>query len=273
MKQMPSLFVSHGAPTYALHPGIAGPQLTAAMVRHLPKKPAAVLIVSPHWATTDTVVSVAPKQNALYDFSGFDPRLNQIRYEPVGHPELADRAAELLNGAGWKTDLSMDRTLDHGAWVPLRYMFPNADVPVFQVSMPQKLSSENAFEFGQALAPLSQHGVLVVGSGSLTHNLYEFRHEGVAEAQYALDFVKWVRQTIEQRDYKKLKATLKLAPYALRAHPTDEHFLPLLIALGASFPKEQTQPMQPATVLTGGMTYGILSMESYIFDVSAVVGE
>ncbi len=258
MKQFPTLFVSHGAPSYALHPGIAGPQLTAAMSQ-LPRKPAAVLIVSPHWSTKNALVSTAPSQHAIYDFTGFDQRINQIKFEPKGHPQLARQAVDLLNNAGWHTVEQVDRVLDHGAWIPLRYMFPLADIPAFQVSMPANLSSENAMEFGQALAPLSQHGVLIVGSGSLTHNLYEFRHEGIAQAHYATEFVEWVRQAIVAGDIDKLRRTLSIGPHAARAHPTDEHFLPLLIAIGAAGNKV------PSSVLRGGMTHGILSMESYLF--------
>ena len=257
MNRLPSLFVSHGAPTFALEPGVAGPLLTAA-ARALPR-PLAVLVVSPHWTTHAVRVSTAPQPATIHDFGGFDRALYEISYPVKGHPELAQQTVELLQLQGWQATADDRRGLDHGAWVPLRYLYPHADVPVFQVSMPADLSSGSALALGEALAPLAEKGVLIVGSGSLTHNLDEFRHGQADEAPYAREFAAWIRDAAQVSDRERLVNALQLAPHAQRAHPTAEHFLPLLVAVGAA--PARFQP----SVLAGGMTHGVLSMESYVF--------
>lgn len=172
---------------------------------------------------------------------------------------MAARAVELLRGAGWEACLDPERGLDHGAWVPLLHLFPQADVPVVQVSMPATLDAASALAMGRALAPLADEGVLVVGSGSITHNLYEFRGGEAAEAPYAREFTAWIRDAVTAGDTPRLVDSLELAPHAARAHPTPEHFLPLLVALGAS------REGDPATVLDGGIEHGVLAMDSYVF--------
>lgn len=257
MERLPSIFISHGAPNYALNPGLAGRQLVA-LGKQL-ATPKAILIVSPHWATKQPRVATSPKPKTIYDFGGFSPALYQLHYPALGHPEFAKRATEMLRNAGWQAEEDPNQGLDHGAWVPLRFLFPDANVPVFQVSMPYQLTSYSALEFGAALAPLANEGVLIIGSGSLTHNLYEFRSDNYHEARYAREFTEWIRAAVTEGDLSGLVNALTLAPHADRAHPTNEHFLPLLIALGAS------ASTLPATVLAGGITHGVLSMESYVF--------
>ena len=254
---LPSLFVSHGAPTYALEPGLSGAQLEA-LGRALPR-PQAVLVVSPHWMTPQPRVATASRPATVHDFGGFPPALYELQYPAPGHPELAAQALELLRAAGWDAQPDPGQGLDHGAWVPLRFLFPHADVPVFQLSLPDRLDGEAALAYGAALAPLRSRGVLVVGSGSLTHNLYEFRGGGAQEQQYVREFVAWVREAVQAGDTQRLARTLAQAPHAQRAHPTAEHFLPLLVAAGAA------GPLAPATVVPGGTRYGMLSMESYVF--------
>ncbi len=148
------------------------------------------------------------------------------------------------------------------AWVPPMHLYPDAGVPVFQVSMPAKLDAKQAWAFGQALAPLAEDGVLIVGSGSLTHNLYKFREGQTQEAAYAVAFARWVREAVEQGDRARLMRTLDAAPNAQRAHPTAEHFWPLLVAAGAA---DLTQPVQ---VIEGGVVHGVLSMDAYAFGVA-----
>lgn len=257
MSRLPSLFVSHGAPTFALEPGRAGPALQA-LGAELPR-PQAVLVVSPHWTTSGVRVGTTARPETIHDFGGFDPALYQLHYDAPGHPALAARTVQALQSAGWQAQPDAQRGLDHGAWVPLTYLFPQADVPVFQVSMPRALDADSAFTFGRALAPLADEGVLVVGSGSLTHNLYEFRMDQRDEAPYAREFTQWVREAVLAGDHDRLRSTLAAAPHAARAHPTAEHFLPLLVAAGAAGPAAQ------ARVIDGGFTYGVLSMESYVF--------
>jgi 4,5-DOPA dioxygenase extradiol len=253
----PTLFVSHGAPTYALEPGLAGAQL-AALGRALPQ-PAGVLVVSPHWMTRQPQVAITAKPETIHDFGGFDDALYDIGYPAPGHPELARKAMAALRAAGWAAEENSQYGLDHGAWVPLRFLYPKADVPVFQVSLPHPLDGAGALAFGAALAPLKDEGVLIVGSGSLTHNLYEFRSGAQDEERYVSEFVGWIRDAVTSGDTQRLAQALRLAPHAARAHPTAEHFLPLVVAAGAA------GSLLPATTLAGGTRYGMLSMESYVF--------
>lgn len=260
MSRLPSLFVSHGAPTFGLEPGLAGPRL-GALGRALPR-PDAVLVVSPHWMTPAPRVSTSMQPETIHDFGGFDPALYRINYPVQGHPALAQRALEQLKAAGWSAEADDRRGLDHGAWVPLLHLFPDADVPVFQVSLPARLNADTAWAFGQALAPLADEGVLVVGSGSLTHNLYEFRASHGREETYVTAFAAWVREAVEQADGDRLRRTLVDAPDAHRAHPTAEHFWPLLVAAGAS---DIGSGPAPGTVIEGGIAHGVLAMDSYAF--------
>jgi 4,5-DOPA dioxygenase extradiol len=261
MSRLPSLFVSHGAPSFALEPGLAGPRLTA-LGRSLPRSEA-VLVVSPHWMTPTPRVGTSMQPTTIHDFGGFAPALYELSYPARGHAALAQRSVELLNAAGWAAQADERRGLDHGAWVPLMHLFPAADVPVFQVSLPSRLDAERAWAFGQALAPLADEGVLIVGSGSLTHNLYEFRSGHGHEEPYAAEFAAWVREAVEHGARARLLRTLEDAPQALRAHPTAEHFWPLLVAAGAA---DLAQPVQ---VIEGGITHGVLAMDSYAFGVTA----
>jgi 4,5-DOPA dioxygenase extradiol len=262
MSRQPVLFISHGAPTYALAPGKAGAQLTE-LGRTL-QKPQAVLVVSPHWMTREAQVGAVARPDTIHDFGGFAPALYELEYPAKGHPTLAAKVRDLLERNGWPATLDERRGLDHGAWVPLRFLYPDADVPVLQLSMPTRLDAHSAFAFGRTLAALAQEGVLIVASGSLTHNLYEFRSANGVEPDYAKEFVGWVRDAVVMHDHERLQKALELAPHAHRAHPTAEHFLPLLIAAGAS------DSARPVEVLDGGFTHGVLSMESYVFGASDV---
>ena len=260
MSRLPSLFISHGAPTFALEPGQAGPRLTA-LGRQLPR-PQAVLVVSPHWMTPSPRVGTASEPETIHDFGGFDPALYRLQYPVQGHEALAKRTIEQLNRAGWPAQADARRGLDHGAWVPLMHLYPDADVPTFQVSLPSRLDAQGAWAFGRALAPLAGEGVLIVGSGSLTHNLYEFRGTHGPDEPYVQAFSAWVRKAVEQGDRARLLRTLEEAPDARRAHPTAEHFWPLLVAAGAS---DAGNGPLPATVIEGGIAYGMLAMDAYAF--------
>ena len=169
----PVLFISHGAPTFAIEPGLLGPQLQR-LGAQLPEIKA-VLVVSPHWQTRDVNVMTTARPETVHDFGGFPARLYSLQYPTTGQPELADEAARLLKQSGFNTQFDDRRGLDHGAWVPLMYLLPKANVPVFQVSIPFSLDTRQALKLGQALTPLREQGVLIVASGSMTHNLYEVR--------------------------------------------------------------------------------------------------
>jgi len=250
----PAFFISHGAPTFAMQPGQLGPVLTAAGRRMGAIK--AALIVSPHWMTQGVRVASTPAPDTIHDFGGFPEPLYQIRYRAPGAPDWAAHAVQLLQSAGFAAEPDAGRGLDHGAWVPLRYLLPEANTPVFQISMPRDFDTAAAWRMGRALAPLRAQGVAIVGSGSLTHNLYEVFHGG-KEAPYAQAFANWTSQAVLGGDIDALLHYRAQAPSAERAHPTEEHFLPLVVAAGAAAEGEQAQ------LLPGGMTYGVLAMDSY----------
>jgi 4,5-DOPA dioxygenase extradiol len=259
MSHLPTLFISHGSPTFAIDPGQAGPALTA-LGQTLPR-PKAILVVSPHWTTREPRVATTPKPQTIHDFGGFPPALYQLQYPAPGAPDVAARAIALLREAGHPAEADTQWGLDHGAWVPLTYVFPAADVPVFQVSLPARLDGARAYAYGQALAPLANEGVLIIGSGSLTHNLYEVRFDAPdAQAEtYAVEFAAWISRTVTGRDHASLQQTMALAPHAQRAHPTAEHLWPLMVAAGAAGAEG------PARRIDGGMTHGVLSMDSFVF--------
>lgn len=256
--RLPSLFVSHGSPMFAVEPGQAGP-LLGRLGRQLPR-PRAVLVLSPHWMTRGVRVATTAAPATVHDFGGFPEALYRIRYPAPGAPEVAARALALLARDGWEAAADPDHGLDHGAWVPVRHLFPGADVPVLQVSMPHDLDGAGALRLGRTLAPLADEGVLLVGSGSITHNLAEFRRPlGPDGGAYAQAFVDWARQAVTTHDEAAVVDYLHSAPQARRAHPTAEHYLPLPFALGAA------DPAAPVEVIDGGMTDGILAMDAYVF--------
>ena len=242
---------------FAVRPGTLGPRLQA-VGRELNGKLAAILVVSPHWQTPGVSVMATKRPETIHDFGGFPQELYRLQYPIGGAPEVAAQAAELLRQAEFETQLDAVRGLDHGAWVPLRYLRPEGQTPVFQVSLPIDLDTTGAARMGAALAPLRKQGVLILGSGSLTHNLHEcFR--GTEDTQYAYAFAEWVRSAVTRRDRQQLMDYRRQAPGAVRAHPTEEHYLPLLVAAGAATDADSV------TVLEGGMTDHVLSMDSFLW--------
>ncbi len=258
MPAAPALFVSHGAPTFALEPGLLGERLRALAPRLGEIR--AILVVSAHWQTRGVRVMTAESPETLHDFGGFPPELYRLEYPAPGAPAVAREAGELLAADGFQVAEDARRGLDHGAWVPLMHLFPAASLPVIEVSMPYDLDTAGAWRLGRALQPLRNSGVLIVGSGSLTHNLYEVRQNGSDSEPYAREFTEWVREAVLARDTDRLIRYRRNAPHAERAHPTEEHYLPLLVALGAGGSGEDRPE-----VIEGGMTYGVLSMESYMW--------
>ena len=203
----PVFFISHGAPTFAIEPGVLGPSLGALGKRLSGVK--AVLVVSPHWQTRDVKVMTTPVPETVHDFGGFPSALYDLNYPAAGQPQLAT-------------------------------------------------------EVGRVLAQLREKGVMIVASGSMTHNLYEFRQSGAASEAYAVEFTHWVRQAVTGNATQAVVDYRQLAPHAQRAHPTEEHFLPLLVAMGAHGSDEDTH-----VVDSGGVAHGVLSMESYAWGLPA----
>ena len=253
----PVLFISHGAPTFALEPGVLGPQLQALGAQLEGIK--AVLVLSPHWQTRDVRVMTTAKPETIHDFGGFPAALYKLSYPATGAPEVAREAARLLAQAGMTVGFDEHRGLDHGAWVPLIHLLPKVNLPVFQVSMPVTLNPAQAVKLGQALSALREQGVLIVASGSMTHNLYEIHPPGSQPLAYAQEFTAWVRTAVLGKATQAVVAYRSEAPHAERAHPTDEHFLPLLIAMGATSDADRVR------VLDADITYGVISMESYVW--------
>ena len=251
----PVLFISHGAPSFAIEPGRLGPQLQALGTQLSQVK--AILVVSPHWQTRGIKVMTTARPETIYDFGGFPAKLYTLSYPAPGAPALAQEAARLLTEAGFATELDDHRGLDHGAWVPLYHLLPQAQTPVFQVSMPINLTTAQAVELGCALAPLRAQGVLVIGSGSMTHNLREFRGSATGIADYVQEFESWVDLAVLANETDAVVNYRQLAPHAQRAHPSEEHFHPLLVAMGAQLEGDTVQ------LIDGGVEHGMLSMDSF----------
>ncbi|MEB0130964.1 class III extradiol ring-cleavage dioxygenase [Pseudomonas sp. CCI2.4] len=229
----PSLFISHGSPMLALEPGASGPAL-ARIAAEMPK-PRAIVIVSAHWESQDLLVNGNPKPETWHDFGGFPPELFAVQYPAPGLPELTKHVVELLSADGLPARVDSQRPFDHGVWVPLSLMYPQADIPVVQVSLPSRLGPALQTRVGRALASLREQGVLVMGSGSITHNLRELDwHAGPESIEpWALAFRDWIVDKLTSNDEAALHDYRRLAPNAVRNHPSDEHLLPLYFARGA----------------------------------------
>lgn len=266
MTTLPTLFISHGSPMHALHAGRAG-SAWAELGRRI-GAPRAMLIASAHWESEWPMLTTSARPETIHDFSGFPPELYKLRYPAPGAPEVAQRAIELLKAAGMQATANGCRGLDHGAWVPLRHMYPDADVPVVQLSLQTQLPAAHSQRVGRLLAPLAREGVLIVGSGHMTHNLREWiefarRHRmKVTEAPtapYVDAFRGWVDQALHDSDATRITRWAEEAPHAQRAHPSDEHFLPLPLAFGAAGPQPRIERLDL------GVDSGVLAMDSYVF--------
>ena len=236
MKRQPTLFLSHGSPMQAVDPGPAG-RMWQALGKEL-TAPAAILIASAHWETALPLVTGSAHPGTIHEFGGFPRELYAIRYPAPGDPALAREVEGLLQSAGITAGIDGVRGLDHGAWVPLRWMFPDARIPVVQLAVQPSRGTAHHQALGRALAPLRDANVLVIGSGHTTHNLREFFVERSAPAgtptPYAVEFATWVSERLQAHDTDALLDYRERAPHAARAHPTDEHFLPLYVAYGAA---------------------------------------
>ncbi|MPT39397.1 MAG: dioxygenase [Achromobacter sp.] len=253
----PTLFVSHGSPMLAVEPGLTGPAL-AAWSGAQGRKPKGVLVVSPHWMGEGLALSTRDRQVAWHDFGGFPQELYTLQYGAPGAPALAGRVQSLLAEAGIAAEQDPRRPLDHGAWVPLRYLYPDADVPVVQLSLDMGRDAAGQLALGRALAPLRDEDILIIGSGSLTHNLRDVRMPQNAPAvPYVSAFQDWYARKLAEHDVPALLDWQAQAPGAAQAHPHDEHLMPLYVALGAGGAS--------AVRLTDEISYGALAMDAYAF--------
>lgn len=254
---LPSLFISHGAPDLALREEPAHLFLRA-LGRALPR-PDAILIASAHDAASGVSVRAPARFRTWHDFGRFDRRLFDLHYEPGGAQGVADKAVRLLRKAGFAPKPSADDRLDHGAWVPLSLLYPEADVPVATVSIDPREGAGWHDRVGQALAPLGDRNVLVIGSGSISHNLHEvFRPTGAGDRGWVEGFTAWLADRTGAGDRAALLDVMQRAPEALRNHPTDEHLLPFFVALGAGRGTAGRR-------LHHSYTYQVLAMDLYAF--------
>jgi len=255
---LPVYFVSHGAPTLALDKTNPTYQFFSQLGSSL-GKPAAVLVVSAHWEADKPNLGAVARPETIHDFYGFPEPLYQLRYPAPGDPALARRAAQLLDDSGMSASLDAQRGLDHGAWVPLMLMYPQADVPVVQLSVQVAEGPRHHLALGQALRALRDEGVLIFCSGSLTHNLREAELSSTATTlpTWVEEFRGWVKSAIEQDRREDLLEYESRAPHAQRNHPRDEHFLPLFVALGAADRGERVH---------ADAAYRTLAMDAYRFD-------
>jgi len=270
-RPLPAIFLSHGSPMTALDPGAAGrfmqrlgPAIDATFGR-----PRAILALSAHSLARQPVLLAAERHAAVYDFGGFDPRLFTLRYDAPGAPALAVQVQSLLAGAGIAAQRVAQGGLDHGIWTPLRYAYPAADIPVLPLAWVPSDSPAALFALGQALAPLAHDGVLVLGSGSITHNLHRVFANGLnaavehPEITESAAFRDWMQTRAAARDWDALFAYRARAPHAVDMHPSDEHLLPWYIAAGAGGPESGPQRLHAS------VTYGSLGMDAYAFGASA----
>ena len=261
---MPSLFVSHGGPNVVIEPSEAHDFLKG-LAGHVPA-PRAILIMSAHFEADGVAVVTDPNPETIYDFKGFAPELYQITYQAPGSPELAGKALALLTDAGLEPRAISKRGYDHGTWTLLHLGWPDADIPVVQLSIDPNRDAAWHWRVGAALAPLREDGVLIIGSGHITHNLRAvfsaMRSDMPTDPKMAdkVDaFIAWITDQIDKGDADALKAWTERAPFVADNHPTDEHLMPLFFALGASGGRWK------ADHLHASRQYGFFAWDSWAF--------
>lgn len=255
--RMPTVFVSHGAPSLLLERGPAYAFLQS--LGGLLPRPKAVVCVSAHWDSARPAFTGHPTPDTVHDFYGFPAALYDVRYACPGDVLLADVLRARLMEAGLEADIHPTRGLDHGAWAPLVLMYPAADIPVIQLSVQSAAGPEHHWKLGRALQPLRDQGVLILASGGATHNLREAGRFALdaSPPAYASEFDTWLSQTIHTANEAALLDYINTAPHAARNHPTAEHLLPLFVALGAGGTGVEGRRLHH------GFTYGILSMAAF----------
>ncbi|UCE31147.1 MAG: dioxygenase [Burkholderiales bacterium] len=259
----PTLFISHGSPMVAVD-GDPARRAWQHIGAALPR-PRAVLMLSPHWASSGPVqVASAPRQSAEHDFHGFPAELYRLSYETTGARDVADRALSLLAAAGIEAEPSARDAIDHGMWIPLAAMYPDGDVPLVQLAQPH-VDAAGHMALGRALAPLRAEGVLLIGSGSLTHNLRAVNRSGrtAPVPAWVEAFRRWAHAALERADAEALADYRARAPEAARNHPTDEHLLPLHFAFAAG-------GEGVGLPIHVGAAYGVLAMDVLAFGAEGV---
>ncbi|MET4807773.1 class III extradiol ring-cleavage dioxygenase [Limibacillus sp. MBR-115] len=260
---MPALFVSHGSPMLAVEKDAPGHRFLEGLAASLPR-PEGILVISAHWETDKAAVSLATAPDTIHDFYGFPRQLYELTYPAAGSPSLAQRTADLLKAGGLPTTLDESRGLDHGAWVPLLLAYPEADIPVTQLSVQTHKGPAHHRALGRLLAPLRDEGILILGSGSLTHDLGSFRGQApdAPVPAWVSDFADWMAERVTSGDNDAIEDYREKAPHAARNHPTEEHLLPLHVALGAG---EGPTGKTHGEVLHRSYDRAILALDAYAF--------
>jgi 4,5-DOPA dioxygenase extradiol len=224
-------------------------------------RPKAIVVVSAHWETARPAVNAVAVNDTIHDFYGFPRPLYALRYPAPGSPALAETIGEKLRESGFGCDIDRSRGLDHGAWVPLLLMYPQADIPVLQLSVQPHLGPDHHLHLGRALAQLRDDGVMIIGSGSMTHNLSEFRGHGPNDPapDWVSSFADWFDTALRADRRDDLVHYRARAPFARRNHPTEEHLMPLYVAMGAAGGDMRSERLHTSS------TYGVLRMDVYAF--------
>jgi 4,5-DOPA dioxygenase extradiol len=255
LKKMPVLFIGHGHPINALLDN----DFTQALRRlgERMEKPEAIMVVSAHWQSHGTFVSANPQPKAIYDFKGLDERLFGIKYEPQGCPGIANGIIASARPDQIQADPS--RGLDHGAWTVLKHLYPKADVPVFQLSLDSGLSTGSHFRLAGEIKRLREKGVLIIGSGNVVHNLrtLDWNHIDAKALDWAVEFDDLVKTRLDVRDFQALVNYQSFGAISRMAHPTEEHYLPMLYALGLAEEKDDIK------YIFEGFQFGSASMRSF----------
>lgn len=254
-KSTPLIFIGHGHPMNSLFDNSFTQTLTK--IGESIEKPNAIMIISAHWATKGTFVSVNPQPKAIYDFGKIDDRLLQIRYEPKGHPELARQVIETAPIYDIKEDQSMG--LDHGAWTVLKHLYPKADVPVFELSIDYTQSTAFHFQLASALKKMREKGVLIIASGNIVHNLkvLDWNNIDAKPFDWAIEFDELVKMKLNSQDFQALVNYEQFGKISQMAHPTNDHYLPMIYTLGLADKSEEVK------YLFEGFQFGSASMRCF----------
>lgn len=263
MSRQPALFVSHGSPTIVISDTPAR-HFLAGLAGGLPARPDAIVMISAHHDEPVPSVTSGVRPTTIHDFGGFPEVLYQMRYPAPGAPELAQRLKAMLHDAGIASRLDPERGFDHGTWTPLMLAWPEAEIPVVQLSINSHATPEHHYRLGQALEPLRDENILIMGSGAITHNLHALFRGGFAvdaPAQpWVREFLSWLGAQLVAGDHSAVLGAIGHAPHGSDNHPTMDHILPLYVALGAGGATGR------ATKLHSSVEYGVLAMDAWRFD-------
>lgn len=261
LRMKDTFFISHGSPTLSIDESLPARHfLQSWKDKVFPLTPKSILVISGHWDTKIPAVNIVQRNDTIYDFYGFPDPMYKLKYPAPGAPELALRVKELLMASGFKrVDEDRERGLDHGAWVPLMLMYPEADIPICQLSVQSKRDGNYHYNMGKALSPLMDEGVLIIGSGSATHNLRALKNLGNDVVPWASEFDNWLTDALLEGRYEDVNHFQEKAPHAKMAHPWPDHFYPLHVAMGAAGETAK------AKLIHNSWGLGTLSYSSYQF--------